>query len=288
MQPDSQISLPEVVRALYERRIVITLAALLAGIVAGALSYLVKPIFRAEVLVVPSSQEQGAVSTLSAQLGGLADLVGFGGGLQGGRAAAIATLRSRALTEAFIEDHKLLPVIFASRWDKEDNRWKTNDPEKQPTVWDAYREFDKGIRQIQEDRKTGLVTLSIEWTDPVEASDWANELVRRANSKLQQEAILESEKTIAYLQEQLAKAGAVEVRQSLYSLIEAETKKIAVAHAREQFGFKVIDPAVPPKRRVWPARTMMVAVGFFLGLVACSAWVLFRTLIVTGLAKQPG
>ena len=194
----------------------------------------------------------------------------------GGGAAAIATLKSRSLTEKFIQDASLLPVLFESQWDADSRQWKTTDPEKIPALWDAYQLFDSTVRKIHEDRKTGLVTLTVEWYDPESAADWANELVRRANTKLQQDTITESQKAIAYLEQQLAKVSAVEVRQALYSLIEVETKNVAVAHAREEFAFKVIDPAVAPRKKFKPDRRLLVLIGAFLGLFMSCAWAFFQ------------
>jgi uncharacterized protein involved in exopolysaccharide biosynthesis len=271
----AEITLADVARALAARKGLIVLAAVVAGAVAGGASYLVRPVFRAEVLVAPAGEERGSLGAF-AQLAGLAELAGVNLAPQAGsKAAALATLKSRSLTTAFIDDHKLLPALFERQWDVEARRWKADDPEKVPTLWDAYRVFDRDVRRVQEDRKSGLVTLSIDWHDPVAAADWANELVRRANAKLQQETIAEGQKTIAFLEQQLGKAGAVEVRQALYTLVEAETKKVAVAHAREQFGFKIIDPAVPPKRRFSPNRAAISLAGLLLGLVGSSLAVLF-------------
>lgn len=268
------LTLGEVAAVAWANKVPILLAGLAGAIVAIGASYLIRPVFRAEVLTALAAEDRASFGAL-AQFGGLAELAGASLGPQSNRAAAIATLKSRLLTQAFIEDRKLMPVLFASNWDAEQGRWKSDDPDKQPTAWDAVRSFDR-IRVVQDDRKTGLVTLAIEWYDAAQAADWANELVRRVNAKLQQDNIAEGEKTIAYLEKQLAGASSVEVRQALYGLIESETKKVAVAHAREEFGFKVIDPAVPPKRRVRPDRKFMAVTGGLVGLLAAMFWFLFR------------
>ena len=82
---------------------------------------------------------------------------------------------------------------------------------------------------------------------------------------------------IAYLQQQLAKASSVEVRQALYGLVENEMKQIAVAYAREEFGFKVIDPAVPPERKIKPNRIAVVIAGLLLGGLATCVWAILRS-----------
>lgn len=269
------MALLDVVRVLWSRAIFIiawTLALALAGY--GA-SLALTPIFRAEVLATPVLEDRSPFGALSAQFGSFAELTGLLP--QGSRAAAVATLKSRSLTEEFLAEKNLLPLLFESEWNAQEKRWKSDDPNKVPAMWDAYRLFDRDIRKLQEDRKTGLVILAIEWRDPVAAAEWANDLVRRANARLQKDSIEEGQKVITYLERQLALGSrAVEVQRALYSLIEAETKKIAVAHAREEFGFKVIDDAVPPKRRIRPSRKLMALTGLILGLMGSSLWVLVR------------
>jgi uncharacterized protein involved in exopolysaccharide biosynthesis len=266
---------------LLRRRIrLLTVVGLVAAVISAVIALLMTPIYRAEALLSPTESNEGALGGLAAQFGGLADLAGVNIGLGTKSAVSVATLRSRALTETFIAEEKLLPVLFYRQWDAEAASWKKQwfaeegDEAGGPTLWHAFRYFDKDIRSTREDRKTGLVTLAIEWKDPVEAARWANELVRRTNATLQREAIDQGQKTITYLEEQLAKARSVDVQQALSRLIETETKKVAVAHSREQYAFKIIDPAVPPKRKVRPFRTLIVLVGTLLSLIGAATFIL--------------
>ena len=269
------MTLAEAWTALYARKVPIALFTVACAAVAAGGSFLIRPVFRAEALISPVGGGSGnAISSLASQFGGLAELAGVSLSQGGNKSASLATLKSRSLSESFIKDKNLLPLIFENDWDAAANRWKSDDPKKIPTVSDAYTLFDKSIRSIQEDRKTGLVTVAIEWHDAATAAAWANELVLRANQRLQQETVDEGQKTIAYLTDQVAKAGTVEVRQALYNLIEIETKNVAVAHAREEFAFKVIDPAEPPNKRSKPNRRQMTLAGLMLGLVASSLWAL--------------
>ena len=49
-----------------------------------------------------------------------------------------------------------------------------------PTMEDAYRLFDS-IRNVDEDIQTGLVTVTVDWSDPKLAAEWANGLVQDVN-----------------------------------------------------------------------------------------------------------
>jgi uncharacterized protein involved in exopolysaccharide biosynthesis len=132
----------------------------------------------------------------------------------------------------------------------------------------AYRAFDQGIRTVNFDRKTNLTTVTIDWSDPQIAAQWANRLVKKVNSQLQGEAVKDAEQNIVYLREQLKTNSAVEMQQAIYNLIEAQMKNIMVASTRDDYAFKVIDPAVPPEQKIKPSRRLIVMVGLFLGLLA--------------------
>jgi uncharacterized protein involved in exopolysaccharide biosynthesis len=279
--PQEEIGLAEVWGILYARRALIGAVTAAATVVAIVVALVTPSVFRAQVLLAPVGDDKAPLGVLATQLGGLAELSGIG--LAGGtsRDTAIATLQSRTLAEAFIVDRQLMPVLFADEWDDTKRQWRRG-AEDAPTLWDAAVLFGSEIRSVQEDRKTGLVTLTIDWRDPRLAADWANDLVRRTNNRLQQEAIAEGQKAVAFLEQQLAKASAIEVRQALYGLIEAETKKVAVAHAREQFAFKVIDPAVEPRKKFKPQRRLIVIAGLLIGLIGSS----FVVVVMAATAAQ--
>ena len=56
---------------------------------------------------------------------------------------------------------------------------------------------------IKNNPKTGLVTLSLEWTDPELIAQWANNLVMRLNDHQREFAVSEAQRSIEYLNQQL-------------------------------------------------------------------------------------
>lgn len=266
---EGEIDLTGIWRGLTSRKWLIFGVTLLVTAAATAAAFLMTPVYRAEVVMVPASeQDQKALSSIAGQLGGLASMVGVDlGGAGADVNVSVATLESRDFTYAFVRDHDLLPVLFSDLWDAPSGTWKVDDPTEVPTLWDAYKLFEEDIRFVTKDGETGLVTLAIEWKDPQVAVRWANELVARVNRHRQKEAIQEAEKSIAYLQEQLRKTTVTEIQQAMYGLIEAQTKTIMLANARDQYAFKIIDPAVPadPDDFVKPKRPLLVALGVFGG-----------------------
>jgi hypothetical protein len=220
------------------------------------------------------AESRGALSALAGQFGGLAALAGVNIGAEGDqRDEAVALLRSRALAMQLIEERELLPVLFADEWDAAAGAWKSPDPDDVPTAWDAYRLFDEEIRYVAENPRNGLVTLAIEWKDPSQAKAWADELVARVNTETRSRATREAERSLTYLNEQLRKTELVELRQAIFTLVENQTKQMMLANVREDYAFKVIDPAIQPDsdEPVRPRRLLLLALGlaggFLLGVL---------------------
>jgi len=255
-------------KILVEYRKLIGIITAASTIIALLIAFLMTPIYRAEVLLAPVSEEgAGSLSSLAGQFGDLASLAGINLGTNKDKTAeSIAALKSRSLSVAFIDKENLKPILFPRKWSAEEKAWK--DQDDVPTDWEAFKIFDKDIRTVSLDNKTGLVTLAIEWKDPALAAKWANRLVTQVNARLRNDAIEEAEKSIVYLEKQLGSTSSVEIQQAIYRLIEAQAKKKMVANAREEYAFNVIDPAVAPETEVKPRRILIIAIASLIGLIS--------------------
>lgn len=283
-----EISLADIVAAFAARKWLIAALTLLFGTVGIIAAFVITPTYRAEIVVSPveGSSSKSGLSALAGQLGGLASLAGVSLSGGGDKSEAIATLRSRALTENYIRQQDLLPILFAKKWDASNKQFYRNAQGKIPTLWDGNKLFAKEIRTVAEDKKTGLVTLGIEWEDPAKAAQWANDLVKLANQTLRDRAITESNRNLTYLNEQLGKTSVVELRQAIFRLIETEVKNVMVANGSEEYAFKVIDPAVIPEERFGPQRKLIVLLGFSSGLILSTLYALVRYVVAFG--QKPG
>jgi hypothetical protein len=117
--------------------------------------------------------------------------------------------------------------------------------------------FAKGVRGITENAKTGLVTMTISWKDPVQAAAWANGLVKLTNDYLRDKAIARSERNIQYLTSQAAKANALELRAAIFELLQNEIKTEMVSRGNDEYALKVIDPAAVPEKQASPQPVLL-------------------------------
>ena len=268
-----EIGLREVLALSWRSRWLVFAITATCTLMAAVAAWLVPKKYDATILLSPVSSQTtssglGALGSTVSQLSGLASLVGVNlAGSSGTKAEAVATLQSETLTERYIRDNNLLPTLFSGAWDPARRKWNTDDPNKIPTPWKGNRKFQGSIRKVTDNPKTGLVTMTITWTDPRLAAQWANDLVRLTNEYLRDKAIEESERNIAYLTGQATKTGIVELRSAIYTLMEAEIKKEMVARGSKEYALKVIDPATVPEKESFPKPMLWTAGGFSIGLM---------------------
>jgi uncharacterized protein involved in exopolysaccharide biosynthesis len=266
--PRDDVSLVAMLNFVRRHLGVIALCVLGSTVAAIILAFSLKPMYRAEVIAFPAESGNG-MSALGNQLGGLASLAGVNLGAGGGKKSdeALEFLRSRAFTSEFIQRHGLMPILFTKKWDAARNQWR--DPDDVPTISEGVARFSKKVRQVAEDKRTGMVTLSIIWSDRVLAAQWANALIAEADKALRERAIAEQARSIEYLKAEAAQTSTVEIGNAISKLMESELKNSMLARTRDAYAFKVLDPAVvrDPKDRDSPNKPLIAALGVGFGLL---------------------
>jgi LPS O-antigen subunit length determinant protein (WzzB/FepE family) len=250
---------------------------MLAGaVIAAVISLLMRSTYRAQAIIAPVEQNVGgAAGALKSQFGGLAALAGIDLGSAGGRKdESFATLSSPGFARDFIVQHNLMPILFADNWDPTTKQWRTD--KKRPKLEEGVKKFTNDIRSLSEDKKSGIVTMTVEWRSPELAAQWANGMIDMVNDRLRSEATRKADQSIEYLNHELAKTSVVDLRQAIYRLIESQVNNAMVANVQRDYAFKFIDPAVPPESRASPKRTVMVIIGAVLGLFVGFTVILLR------------
>jgi uncharacterized protein involved in exopolysaccharide biosynthesis len=255
-------------------------AAFLGAVVMIGVSFLFPRIYEARVVLMPQAQADasGLGRSMLSQLGGLASIAGNLLPSSSNSAEYVAILKSDFYTSRFIESRQLLPLLFAKEWDSASKAWR--DPDDAPTLGDAIEEFNENIRSVAEDKKTGLVTVTVRWRNRQQAAEWANLLVDDVNGVIRRRAIDETKATLGYLKQQLEKTTQVEVQEAIYKLMEGQAKTLMLAETRPDYAFRVIDPARVPEYRnkVAPKRLLFAALGFVLGALFATGWIARQTL----------
>ncbi len=274
---DDEIDLRELFGILWAEKNLIVAITGAAAVLSVIVSLVMTEIYTAEAVLAPAEVENS--SGMMAQLGNAAALLGVNSGDTGGDAinTAIATLRSRQFIGRFIEQQQLLVPLFASSWDKREQSSVTDEnvfnsitgawlsDNGPPTSHDAYRAFSSILTVSGPDRNTGIVTVSIKWHNPQEAAQWVNDLVREVNQEIRARDVREANDAIRFLRSQLETTQLVDMQRVLYQLIESQTRITMLADVREEYVFRVIDPAVVPDLKSAPRRPLICIIGTLAG-----------------------
>lgn len=273
---EQQTNLRDMVSRLWRGKFWIAAAMIVFGGLAVAHAIWSVPVYRSSAVLAIRTDSADAGSALRGQLGGLGSIAGIGLGQGSGkRVEFIAYLQSRALAKEFVVSEQLIPVLYASRWDAAAKRFR---PGEAPATGDAVEYFMRSIRSVSVETLTGLVTVSIEWTDPQLAARWTNAYVALANRRLRDESIATAKQSIAYLNEELTRTALEPVRQSLFRMLESRLNEVMLATVQRDFAFKFIDPAEPsePRNFVRPRRALETLIGLACGFAFGAIFVFWR------------
>ncbi|MEM6640868.1 MAG: Wzz/FepE/Etk N-terminal domain-containing protein [Pseudomonadota bacterium] len=278
---EPQIDLAQMIALLRRSAWIIALSMLVGLALAWAASLRIAPQYEADVTLRATenlSSGSGQLGGLAGSLGGFASLTGLSlGGGSDARERSMAILRSRALGLALIEEQSLIPLLFEESWDATTESWTVPDSEV-PSALDAWERLSEEVRAIEEERRSGNITVTFRWSDPVRAAKWANALVDLANRRTRELAIESATQSNAFLEQELGRTSNANIKGSIYSLIEKNIANITLANVSSDYAFEIIDPALAsdPDDVVWPDLKIMLPAGAFAGLVFGLCVVLVR------------
>ena len=293
---DDEIDLRELFTVLWRGKLLIVGVTLLFAIGAVVYALSLPNVYRSEALLAPASEAGGG--GLASKLGGLSGLAGMAGiSLPGGgadkTALGLEVMQSRAFIEHFIDQHALLvPLMAATGWNAEtgellidadiydvvNQAWvRESNPPRQsmPSAQEAYEEF-QSLLVVVEDKTTEFVSLSVEHVSPVVAQLWVTWLVQDVNNVMREQEVSEAERAITYLKGQVANTSLTDLQAMFFELIQSQTETIMLAKVREEYLFKVIDPAIVPEQKYGPKRALICVLGTLLGGMLAVLLVLIR------------
>ena len=227
-------------------------------------SLLITPVYQAEVIAIPA-EKSSSLGSITSSFSGLASIAGID--LPSGPAddiqTTIAIADSKKFNILFVNQQNLLPVLFKEDWDEDTKSWIDNEP---PSELSAQARM-RAQYSIGYDKRDGIVSFTMNWDNPEMAAKYANKFVSSINNYIRDDEILEAEKSIEYLKKEIEKTTLVDIKNVLNSLIQEQLQTIMLANVREDYAFKIIDPAMVPKTRIKPQRRQIVILGFIFGLI---------------------
>lgn len=258
------------------RKILIGLTAL-GGLSSIIIALNLQIIFTSTSVVIPNEQEQS--SSLTSRFGGLASLAGIesGSALMTKDRIAIAKIGSLQFFKENLYDKIIVDLAAAQDWDP-DTKELIYDPDiydvendillEKPSFQKAHESFSSSLNVV-ENPITGLTSISIEHFSPIIAMEWATLVVSGVNNSMREEDKQEARLAIDFYQKELVNTSIKSVKDLFSELIEQEQQKFMLANVREEYVFKIIEPAVVPEKRTRPSRAKFCIIYTFIsGLIS--------------------
>lgn len=252
----------------------IALTVLVATLVTGAYAWLSTPIYRAEALLLPAEAQEGggALAGIASQYGGLAALAGVNVDARDGREESLAILKSREFIGRFVNEQKISALLLEDAAPPPYMFWKR----RRTDQLSAVDHFRNRVLRVSAAKNSGLVTLAIEWKDREMAAKWANSLVKALNDHMKERAVDESNKSLRFLADEIAKTSKIELQAAASYLVQSQMQQSMLANVRDEYAFRAIDPAVVPAEDeyVKPKRWLIMVLGALVGLLLGSTFAL--------------
>ena len=272
MDDNETNDLSEILGTIWSRRWFVVPIFVLSTLIFGAAAFLKTPIYRASTVLVAAGSDLSTLNnSIGSSLGSLGNLAAIAGVNVGGASTlteeSLAILESRSFTESFIRDKNLLPLFFDDKWDSSLKRW-TVGKAREPTLAQGVKYFNRNVRSVIQNKKTGMITLTVDWRDPVKAAQWANEIVQRLNGEMRSRAKAKADASLEFLQQELAATMVLETRDSINRLIEGQIRQRMLANVSQEYAFRVVDTAMVPDATdiERPKKMLLIAVGGLIGL----------------------
>jgi uncharacterized protein involved in exopolysaccharide biosynthesis len=280
-----EIDLRELLGVLWANKIKIIGVTAVFAVVSVIYALSVPNQYKASALLAPAQQQSGGLSGALGQLGGLASLAGvsIGGGDSSEAEVAQEIMKSWSFIEGFIADHDLAVEVYAAEgWSRESNQLKfdndvyevktktwlvENDNIGQlgpPTSWQLFEKFSEMLA-ISEDKKSGLISVSIEYYSPQIAKHWLDLYISSINKHMQARQVVKVSNNIKYLEAQIEKTSITEMQEVFYTIIEEQIKSQMLAEASPDYAFVAVSPSMVPEEKSQPKRALICILGTLLG-----------------------
>lgn len=281
-QNDDEIDLRELFAVLWVGRLKIISITIIFAFTSLIYALMVPNQYQATAQLAPSQSHSGDLSAALGQLGGLASLAGvsIGGAEITETQIAKEIMMSWSFIENFIAENDLAVAVYAAEgWDKKTNKLQIdrgiydaktwliehdNGQQGPPSSWELYESFLDRVT-VSEDKKSGLISVSIEYYSPQIAKKWLDLYISAINKHMQERQVEKVSRNIEYLEAQINKTDIAEMQEVFYTIIEEQIKSKMLAEASPDYAFTAVSPSMVPEEKSQPKRVIICILGTLLG-----------------------
>ena len=289
---DDDIDLSEVFNVLWDKRFYLGAITSIFSLISIIVALMLPNIYQSKATLMAVEQSSG-MSGMVGRYSGMASLAGISLESKSGSKdqEAIARIKSfEFFSNNFLPNIKLENLMAVKKWtqasntlsydasdfNSESRQWvrKAKPPRSNiPTSQEAYEEFME-IMSVNKDKKTLLVTLSVEHKSPFIAQKWVEIMINQIDQVMRDQDRQTATKSIEYLNSLAPTVNYEEIKKALSALQQEQMKRLMMVEANDNYIFKVLDSPIVPEVKSRPKRSLVVIWGTILGMVLSAVGVL--------------
>ena len=289
---DDEIDLSELFHVLWDKIFYIGAITSVFSLISIIYALMLPNIYQSKSTLMAVEQGSG-MSGMVGRMSGMASLAGISLDSKSSSKdqEAIARIKSfEFFSNNFLPNIKLENLMAIKKWNQASNtityhasdfnsdsgQWlrKAKPPRSNiPTSQEAYEEFME-IMSVNKDKKTLLVTLSVEHKSPFIAQQWVEIMINQIDQVMRDQDRQTATKSIEYLNSLAPTVNYEEIKKALSALQQEQMKRLMMVEANDNYIFKVLDSPIVPEVKSRPKRSLIVIWGTILGMVLSAIGVL--------------
>ena len=289
---DDEIDLSELFHVLWDKIFYIGAITSIFLLISIIYALMLPNIYQSKATLMAVEQSSG-MSGMVGRYSGMASLAGISLESKSGSKdqEAIARIKSfDFFSNNFLPNIKLENLMAVKKWNQASNtltydandfntesrQWlrKAKPPRSNvPTSQEAYEEFIE-IMSVNKDKKTLLVTLSVEHKSPFIAQQWVEIMINQIDQVMRDQDRQTATKSIEYLNSLAPTVFNEDIKKALSALQQEQMKRLMMVEANDNYVFKVLDSPIAPELKSQPKRSLIVIWGTILGMVLSALGVL--------------
>ncbi|MDA9023536.1 hypothetical protein N9E88_03900 [Gammaproteobacteria bacterium] len=241
----------------------------------------------AKLELVDSSQQQ-SISSGGSQFGELGSFMGMDLGGNNESALISARINSRFFALKIANLDGILPNLMAAKgydftanktlfhstlYDESENKWNVSFTNQK-----IYERFRSTVL-VSFDQKSQLFSIAVKHVSPIFAYELLQLVLDEINLLSRENAVNESEESIAFLKDQLSVNTQANVILSINALIESQLKAQMLAYAQKDFLLKPVDPAYIPDIKSGPQRAKIVILWVIFSIIGVMIFLVTKDII---------
>ncbi len=249
---DDEINMIDYLRVIGKRKMLICYVIIVMVGLTVVASFVMTPMYEAKAVIAPAAKagESSGASMLAAQLG-------ISAPTSSNMSEIVNLLKSNILREKLIKRYDLLPVLLRGK-----NLANKSDSQK---MWMGIRYLQDRLK-INSNQKDNSIQITMFYRDPKISADVVTWTLVELTDHMSNEARRVAETNKKYLEAQIDKTADPFIKAKIYALIAQQIETSMMAEVKENFAFKVLDPAKVPDRPASPKRIQMAIIAFIISL----------------------